>query len=266
MYTSNDHCFVICAYKDSPYLEDCMRSLKNQSVTSRVLLVTSTPSHTIEHLCSQYDIPFYINTTDSHGIGGDWNFALSRATTQLVTIAHQDDVYKPRYVEELLAHINAVTDPLLYFSGYAELRGTTEVCDNRLLGIKRLMLMPLQLRPLAHLKLIKRLILAFGNPICCPAVTYVMHKFTRPLFETSYGSNLDWQTWEFLSRKQGTFVYNPKPLMCHRIHEGSETSRLIENNKREQEDLSMLKRFWPTCIARAINKLYVRGQQSNKNS
>lgn len=38
------HVFAICAYKDSPYLESCIRSLAGQRVKSPVILCTSTPA------------------------------------------------------------------------------------------------------------------------------------------------------------------------------------------------------------------------------
>ena len=69
-----------------------------------------------------------------------------------------------------------------------------------------------------------------------------------------------------LSKKDGAFVYNPQALMMHRIHEGSETSRLIENSARKSEDLAMLEKFWPAPVARLINRLYSEGQASNKNT
>jgi len=34
----NDHTFVICAYGDSPYLEDCINSLLSQTVKSNIIL------------------------------------------------------------------------------------------------------------------------------------------------------------------------------------------------------------------------------------
>ena len=39
----NDHTFAICAYKESPYLEECIKSLKNQTIKSNILIATSTP-------------------------------------------------------------------------------------------------------------------------------------------------------------------------------------------------------------------------------
>ena len=41
------------------------------------------------------------------------------------------------------------------------------------LNIKRFLLFPLNIKSIAGKKIIKRGILALGNSICCPAVTYV---------------------------------------------------------------------------------------------
>ena len=41
------HVFAVCAYKDSPYLEQCIRSLKAQTVPSHIIICTSTPAPTL---------------------------------------------------------------------------------------------------------------------------------------------------------------------------------------------------------------------------
>ena len=51
--------------------------------------------------------------------------------------------------------------------------------------------------------------------------------------------------------------------MHHRIHEESETTALIENNVRTQEDYLMLCRFWPKFMARFVNAFYMSSQKSN---
>ena len=86
------HTFVICAYQESKYLEECIRSLMRQTVKSEILMATSTPNAFVKKLSEKYGIPLYINTGE-RGITQDWNFAYRQARTPLVTIAHQDDVY-----------------------------------------------------------------------------------------------------------------------------------------------------------------------------
>lgn len=97
-----NHTFVICAYKESPYLEECIRSLKNQSVRTNLRMATSTDNGHIRALAEKYGIPLDINPGPG-GITQDWNFAYSRAGTPLITLAHQDDVYCKDYAKEILA-------------------------------------------------------------------------------------------------------------------------------------------------------------------
>ena len=39
---NDEHTFVILAYKESKYLEDCIKSVTNQSVKSNVVIATTT--------------------------------------------------------------------------------------------------------------------------------------------------------------------------------------------------------------------------------
>ena len=91
-YTANDHTWALCAYGESPYLEDCIRSLEAQRVRSRIILSTATPSLYIEEIAARHGVPVY--THEGSGIGRDWNAAYDLAETRLVTIAHQDDLYE----------------------------------------------------------------------------------------------------------------------------------------------------------------------------
>ena len=68
--------------------------------------------------------------------------------------------------------------------------------------------------------------------------------------------DLDWDTWYEFSKSDHRFLYINKPIMKHRIHEESETSNLIENNIRLEEDLEMLKKLWPKPIAKIIMHFY----------
>lgn len=54
------HTFVICAYKESEYLEECIKSIKNQSIKSKVIITTSTDNLFIRELAEKYAIKLYI--------------------------------------------------------------------------------------------------------------------------------------------------------------------------------------------------------------
>ena len=261
MYGVNDHSFIISAYKESPYLEACIISLKWQTLAGNIKITTSTPSGHIQALAEKYSIPL-IENHGENGIAADWNFALQNAETKLVTIAHQDDIYLPMYAETMLNAINSAEKPILFSSAYGELRDSEYIVSNRLLNIKKMMMAPISVFPGS--KLIRRTVLAFGNPICCPSVTYVMERLENDYFKSGFKSNIDWQEWEKLSKKEGSFVYCKKPLMLHRIHEESETSKVIESTGRKNEDYQMFLHFWPKQIAKVLADIYSKAENSNK--
>lgn len=261
-YTGENHTFVICAYKESQYLEECICSLKNQICKSNLLMVTSTPCTYISNLAKKHDIPLL---TNEHGgeISKDWNFAIQSARTSVVTIAHQDDLYEPAYLENILNGINRVSRPLIAFTDYGEVRGNEKVTKNRLLKVKEIMLFPLRFSCLYNSKFVRRRILSLGSPICCPSVTYVKENLPLPLFTEGFRSDLDWQAWERFSRLRGGFIYCHHYLMYHRIHEESATTQIIGDNDRTKEDYQMFCKFWPKWIARLLERFYSSSEDSN---
>ena len=50
---NTNHTFAICAYKESPYLEECIQSLMNQTVKSDILIATATPSKYIDDIAAK---------------------------------------------------------------------------------------------------------------------------------------------------------------------------------------------------------------------
>lgn len=51
------HTFAICAYKESEYLEECILSLKNQTLKTNILMATSTPNEYIKNLAENTTSP-----------------------------------------------------------------------------------------------------------------------------------------------------------------------------------------------------------------
>lgn len=259
----NDHTFAICAYKESPYLEECIQSLRNQTVKSNILVATSTPNDYIKGIADKYAIPYYINEGEG-GITQDWNYAYSCAKTKYITIAHQDDVYEKDYLETALALIAKARHPLLFFSDYYEIRDGKKVISNQLLKVKRIMLLPLRIKVFQNVRWVRRRILSFGSPICCPSVTFATENLPETVFENHYRACEDWEAWEKISKRKGQFLYSTKLLVGHRIHEDSETTAAIGDNQRSKEEYEMFCKFWPKGAARFLLKFYSKGQNSNQ--
>lgn len=261
-YNGDSHTFVVCAYQESPYLEECVKSVLSQTVKSHVSIATSTPNDYILAIAKKYGLLVHINEGEK-GIAGDWNFAISCADTPLVTIAHQDDIYRKSYTQFVLEAVNICRHPLIVFTDYYELRNGVTVKKNRLLGVKRFLLRPLKVKCFWNSIFIRRRILSLGSAICCPSVTLVKENLSVPVFKNNMKSNIDWQAWEEISREKGEFAYVVKPCMKHRIHEESTTSQLLKSNERKEEDMVVYRRFWPEWIARIIEFFYQNSEKSN---
>lgn len=262
-YTKSDYVFVICAYRESPYLEECIQSLLNQSIQVGIIIVTSTPNEHVKALAARYHLNVYVNNGPK-GIAEDWNFGYQKADGRIVTLAHQDDVYEPCFAQRNLDKINRAKHPLISFSDYGEIRDGNRVVNNRLLNIKRIMLFPLRITFLQRVRFIRRRILSLGSVICCPSVTFVKENLPEIIFEPGYRSNVDWEAWEKLSKLKGSFVYCNDILMLHRIHPESATTAIIADRDRTKEDYEMFLKFWPEKIAGLIEFFYRYGEKSNE--
>ncbi len=263
-FGAKDHTFAVCAYKESPYLRECIESLKNQTVSTNIIITTATDNEYIRDIAKEYQLPLFVNEGPS-GIAGDWNFAYHHSKTRLVTLAHQDDRYLPDYVSDMLEKLNRTRHPLIYFADYYELRNAEVVKKSTMLKVKRLMLLPLRIKKFQGISFFKRCVLAFGNPVACWSVAYVKENLPGTVFESQFRSNLDWEEWEKLSREKGEFAYSSKPLTCHRVHEGSETTNTIkEGNIRAKEDYAMFLKFWPVWLAKFLMHFYIKGEKLNE--
>ena len=170
----NNHTWVICAYGESEFLEACILSLQAQTLQSKIICYSSTPLGSIKQLCQKYGIPFY--TKEGGGIGKDWNNALTFVETSYATIAHQDDYYEPTYLEAVMQKIEQSKDILIAYTDYFEEKNGVKIPANTNLKIKTLMLKTLNLMPSSRFW--RNRVLAFGNPISCPAVTYNLEAFS----------------------------------------------------------------------------------------
>ena len=55
-----NHTFVVLAYKESPLLEECIKSVLNQKYKSKVIIGTSTPNDYIKKIANKYKLKIKI--------------------------------------------------------------------------------------------------------------------------------------------------------------------------------------------------------------
>ena len=234
------HTFAICAYKESPYLESCVSSLINQSEPSDIIICTSTPNELIDSIAKKYGLDVYIRNGVS-SLKDDWNFAVDTAVyarkAELVTVAHQDDVYRKDYVRELMRAEAKYPDMILFTSGSCTIDKDGREVSWLSERIKRALRLLLRLKGLADRRFIKRSALMFGNAICCPSCTYNIKLTGQPLFKDDADFVIDW-------------------LTLLRLHPASATEENIKNNNRKKEEYGVFLRIWPKPVAALIMKLY----------
>ena len=255
------HTFLIAAYKESPFLEQCICSLLNQSVKSRLLITTSTPSPFLFAIAEKYQIELKTSGAPPC-IADDWQFAVDQCETPYYTIAHQDDVYYRGYTEALLPYME---ESCIAFCDYEELTRSGKRSKTAFLNIKRLLLWPFYMKKSISSAFWKRGVLRFGCPLICPGVMYNKALCAGFAFTRHYSVSLDWDMWLKLAAANGAFTYCKDILMAHRIHEDSETSRQIAHKGRDREDLEIFSRLWPRPIALVLSKLYSKAYVSNES-
>lgn len=259
------HTFVVTAYKESAYLESCIQSLLAQEPGSELIITTSTPSDFLSKLASQYGFKYIINESREGGIANDWNFALRAAHTNLVTIVHQDDIYKANYRSQMLnAFRESKGKALIAFSDYEEIHNSHIRHSTLNFIIKKMLLFPFFLSSSISFNILKKFILSFGDPICCPSVTFNKSLIEGFEFSSDFKCALDWYAWYELAKKDGAFLFIDKKLVQHRIHHESATTAYLQTGVRIQEEKRILKMIWGTTIGSLISKFYSLGHRSNQ--
>lgn len=263
MQKKNPHKIVILAYKNSPYLDECIASLSPEKFSADMICCTSTPSVFIEDICKKYGVTLIINPS-SLGIASDWNFGLAQAKGCWVTLAHQDDIYSPDYISEVRRAISDHPQAILITTWYREIiNGAARKNLNFFVKYFLTQLSFLFRKEIRSVRDKKRL-LVLGNPIPCGGAT--MNNMNGDLFfDSSFKYALDWKFWFDLANKDGAFVFINKPLIDIRVHEESTTVTLMKGgNLRQEEELKLFSMFWPKWFAKFIAYCYKLSHMTNR--
>ncbi|MEO8365361.1 MAG: glycosyltransferase family A protein [Pseudoxanthomonas sp.] len=258
------HSFVVPAYGDSPHLRACLDSLRAQTRPSPILICSSTPYEGLQALADEYGARMFLHSPNA-GIGRDWNVALAEADSGWVTLAHQDDIYLPRFTEQTLTAAARDSRVVMIMTGYGELLATQTRLFSPMLLVKRILLeLGFLGRDVIAGVAARRRLLRFGCPIACPSVTLRTDIGLR--FREDLKVNLDWESWLRLARQPGAFALVRETLLMHRIHAGSETSGGIRRGVRAREDMMMFEAQWPAPIARFLAGAYAMSYATGEDS
>lgn len=252
-----DHVFVVLAYGDSPFLSDCLASLDAQTIASRIVIVTSTPSQFISRAARDHGAPMLVNPR-REDIAGDWNFGLRATGARHVTLVHQDDTYAPLFLEQTLAAFRRQPG-VLCFTGYQEIDDGGKPKSSKVSRAKHL----IERLTLGGRRVVRglalRAFLSFGNPLPCSSVTFDMARLGAFAFRGDFASNLDWDAWWRLMAAGETFLRDPARLVGRRHNPLTATARSLRDGTRAREDLIMFHRAWPRPLSDLIALAYRSG-------
>ena len=252
-----NHTFAVCAYKESPFLEECLRSVVEQSEKTNVILCTPTPNEMITSLSVKYNVPLYVNPDADADMQGSWNYALSVASTDFVTICHQDDYYSPDYFLAVKDHL---PEDLLYLhtnykNAFTDKDGNTEIKTSKNIRFKRFIHFFFANRWQQKSRFFKRWDLRFGNSVCCPTCTYNKKALPAPLFVSKLRHGVDWDLYITLASEKGRVAYVRKPVVFKRIHLDAQTHEDVLSGVRAREDIILYSRLWPKPFAKLFQKI-----------
>lgn len=249
-----DHAFVVLGYRQSPFLGAALASLGAQTLGSRIAIATSTPNDHIARAADAAGVCVLVNPVRA-GIGADWNFALTATDARFVTLAHQDDIYFPRFLDASLTALNE-TGACLAFTGYQEIDDAGAPKTSRISIVKHAIEAAVLGRARAVSGLRLRAFLSFGNPLPCSAVTFDRAALGAFQFSAGYRSNLDWDAWWRLMAEGRVFARTPERLVGRRHNGLTETASLTRAGVRAREDSDMFRRAWPRPVADALHFAY----------
>lgn len=259
-FKGRDVTVVICAYKECPYLEECIKALISQTVKPNILISTSTPNDYIQNLSTKYGIEVRVNPDG--GQIKDYNFAMKQCRTPLGMLAHQDDLLDKHYIERCLEELNKAKKPIIACTNYLEMHN--DIVDSKpsvMIRIKRFLILPMNNKWLRGTVWGKRLCMLIGNPITHPSVMCVMSEMPRVCFREKYKAAMDWDLWERLSKRKGDFVYVKDVLLFHRMNDDNQTAKLLKTTTaRYDEEYAIFCRFWPKPIAKFIMRFYSKSE------
>jgi len=256
MQISQKILFIVPAFGESNHLSECLDSLINQTISNDIIITTSTPSDFLEAIATKYKISLFLNA-DGGSIAKDWNFAFRQGQRELIVLAHQDDIYDKNYAKKALDFFKNYPNCALAFTDAKELIEFRVYKYNIREMVKKL------LRKLAFFNQVTinssirfRVLLGFGCSIPCPSVIYNKKILQEFRFTDELSLNLDWDAWYRISKANNLFGYIPEDLITHRIHADAETQKGLMDNRRQDEDLILFKRYWPTLFSKMLLKIY----------
>lgn len=250
------HSFVIIAEGENDNLEECIKSIKKQSVKTNVLLITDNENDFVMDIASEYGLGVMIYHEDE--MMNKYNFALTCVSTELVTIVNQNDIYDRNYAKEVLKVYKNNPKASLIFTNCYEIFKDKKNIRNKRLFKRRMMVKWLKYSKFNNKKYFKKLALKYFNALYPSSVTYVTSNLPHPFFE-DYSIYNEWVSYNKLVGDNLAWVYIETPLVAYR------SDALVDSKENTLLKKQIYKLFWPNWLIDFIYRKEYGNETIEKN-
>lgn len=94
---------VIPAYNGAKFIERAINSALSQTrIPDEIIVHDDNSTDSTRAICEQYKqkIKYFLNTEGPSGFVNGWNKSIALATSEFITLLHQDDILYPTFLEE----------------------------------------------------------------------------------------------------------------------------------------------------------------------
>ncbi|HEY0142006.1 MAG TPA: glycosyltransferase [Thermoanaerobaculia bacterium] len=232
---------AVPTFNGARFLSETLASLRSQTLPPADLVVlddaSSDDSAAVAASMPEVRV---IRSAERRGLAANWNAALALCETPYLVLAHQDDVYEPRFAETLVAALEAHPR-----AAAAHCKASTIDEHGRPFthpaGLYKERFWPrdaaiVEREPAAELAILRQ-----GNYVIAPSAILRM-SIVRQLgpFDTRYAFVTDWEYWLRASLAGHTLVGVVERLVRFRRHEATATRDSERSLRRYEEELELL--------------------------
>ena len=236
--------FLIPFYKEFSYLERCLESVINQTVTDWKAVVIDDQEEDND-FCRNVigklaDNRISLVRKKKRGsISDSWNYALQQAKPGLLSIFHADDELDPHYVECMLDFAIRFPESAAFFTQAVTIDENSRRRFSCIDFAKKLIDLNYSFGRVLKLEGERGLTkILCGNLVFCPSVCYVNREGLRLEFKP-YRQVLDFDMFASMLLDGGKIIGIPRKLIFYRRHSGNFSLQNNQSDIRFEEERNL---------------------------
>lgn len=248
---------MVPAYGESPYLEETLKSLIENSTTeiSQIFVFddASTTSHILD-TCNKFgqDIQYNRNKTNI-GLAGNFQNCINQSTTKYTMIIGSDDRVMPGFEETFLRAVGEWPETSILQLGVRAIDENGNVINGLTERIKAIISPVRKMdKNTSGAHLIKRLLI--GQWLYFPAIVWRTETLKRYPLNLEYRTAVDLNLILEMALKNEIFTLCSRPVFEYRRHKESVSSQLGRSAARTKEELLVHEDFLEKAHDEGLSK------------